>query len=91
MRAFAERGRAARFEHDPRRLPREVPTLVTLARRSLDLAGPEARRHWITRMRAVEQAVVEDVVHRTPNLSDTGARFVVELLDINRRRLLDDC
>ena len=39
MRAFAERGRAARFEHDPRCLPREVPTLVTLARRSLDLPG----------------------------------------------------
>ena len=38
-------------------------------------------------MRAVEQAVVEDVVHRTPNLSDTGARFVVcSWLDINRRR-----
>jgi hypothetical protein len=30
------------------------------------------------------------VVHRTPNMSEVGATFVMELLNINRRRLLDD-
>jgi hypothetical protein len=91
MRAFAERGRAGRFEHDPDRPPREIPTLVEVARRSLGLAGPEARRHWISRLRAVDHAAVEDVVRRTPNLSEVAATFVMELLNINRRRLLDDC
>jgi hypothetical protein len=66
------------------------PPLVAVAHRSLDLAGPQARRRWITHLRAVQRAAVEEVVHRTPNLSEVGARFVVELLDINRRRLLDD-
>jgi HipA-like C-terminal domain len=90
MRAFAERGRASRFEHDPDRPSREIPTLVDVAHRSLDLAGPEVRRHWLTRLHAVEQAAVEEVVHRTPNMSEVGATFVMELLNINRRRLLDD-
>jgi len=90
LKAFAERGRATRFEHDPERPRREIPTLVAVAHRSLDLAGPQARRHWITQLRAVQRAAVEEVVHRTPNLSEVGARFVVELLDINRGRLLDD-
>ena len=91
MAAFVERARATRFEHDPTCPPREVPTLVAVAHRTLDLAGDAARRYWSSQLRALDQAATGDVVRRTPKLSAVGARFVVELLDINRRRLLDEC
>jgi hypothetical protein len=35
--------------------------------------------------------VVEEVVRCTPKMSDPARRFVVGLLDLNRRRLLGDC
>ena len=87
---WAERGRAHRFEHDPHLPPREVATLVTTAHHALDLAGERARRHWIERLRTLDWTEVEDVVMRTPGLSDVTATFILELLVINRRRLLHE-
>ena len=87
---WAERGRAHRFEHDPRLPPSEVATLVTTAHHALDLAGERARRHWTERLRTLDWTEVEDVVMRTPGLSDVTATFILELLVINRRRLLHE-
>jgi len=88
--AWAERGRAHRFEHDPR-LPRHaIPSLVDTALAALELAGERASTYWFDRLAAVRQADIEAIVARTPRLSDLAATFVLELLDVNRRRLLRD-
>lgn len=87
---WAERGRGNRFEHDPSRPRSEVPSLVDIAHRALALIGHEDGR-WLELLRGVDGAAVEEVVRSTPKLSDPARRFVVELLDLNRRRLLGDC
>ncbi len=87
---WAQRGRAHRFEHDPRLPPRDIPTLVAIAHHALDVAGKRARRHWSERLRTLDWDKVEDVVASTPRLSDVTARFILELLVVNRRRLLRD-
>ncbi len=90
MADWATRGTAHRFEHDPGRSWREIPTLVATAHDALDLAGQKASRHWIERLRSLEWAEVEHVIARIPNLSDVTASFILELLTINRRRLLHE-
>jgi len=88
--AWAARGTAHRFEHDPGSSSREIPTLVAAAHDALDLAGQKASRHWIERLRGLDWAEVENVIARTPNLSDVTASFILDLLTINRRRLLHE-
>jgi hypothetical protein len=44
----------------------------------------------LDRLDAVEPSAVAAIVAKAPRLSDVAGRFVVELLDINRRRLLRD-
>ncbi len=87
---WAARGTAHRFEHDPGSSSREIPTLVAAAHDALALAGQKASRHWIKRLRNVELAEVANVIARMPNLSHVTARFILELLTVNRRRLLHD-
>jgi hypothetical protein len=70
----------------------EVPTVMTLvelARQALDLASPAAREHWLGQMAGVEESACDDIVARVPNLSESTRSFVIEVLSINRRRLLD--
>jgi hypothetical protein len=87
---WAERGRAHRFEHDATKPRSTVPSLVATAHEALRLAGNRATSHWLGRLAAVDREAVSAIVARTPKVSDAAARFVVELLDINRRRLLHD-
>jgi hypothetical protein len=86
---WAARGTAHRFEHDPA-VRSEIPTLVATAHDALALAGQKASRHWIERLRSVEWAEVANVIARMPHLSHVTARFILELLTVNRRRLLHD-
>ncbi|MGH3697301.1 MAG: hypothetical protein ACRDRX_25505 [Pseudonocardiaceae bacterium] len=88
--AWAARGTAHRFEHDPGSSWREIPTLVAAAHDALDLAGQKASRHWIELLESLEWAEVENAIARTPNLSDVTASFILELLTVNRRRLLHE-
>lgn len=87
---WLERGRAHRFEHDPTRPRSEIPSLVATARRAWHLAGPRARMHWTDRLRTIDPDAVRDVVERTPRLSVLGATVVVDMLEVNRGRLLRD-
>jgi hypothetical protein len=89
LRRWAERGRARRFEHDPARPRSDVPSLVDVARHMLDLVGHDDGR-WLDRLRGIDTSVVEETVRDVPKLSATARTFVVELLDVNRRRLLDE-
>ena len=88
--AWAAGGRAHRFEHDPTRPRSTIPSLVDAAHEALKLAGDRATKHWLGRLASVDQEAVSALLARTPKVSDLTARFVVELLDTNRRRLLDD-
>jgi hypothetical protein len=87
---WAERGRAQRFEHNPDRPKSEIPSLVDVARDGLAIAGGRAERFWLDRLHALDRGQVESVVRRVAGLSDVTATFILELLDINRRRLLSD-
>ena len=71
-------------------IPARGRDLVATAHHALDLAGERARRHWIERLRTLDWTEVEDVVMRTPALSDVTATFILELLVINWRRLLHE-
>lgn len=88
---YAERGRANRFEHDPDAANAAIDTLVQLAHRAMALAGEQAEERLLSVLAELRSADVEAVVTRTPELSDLTATFILELLDINRRRLLRDC
>jgi hypothetical protein len=87
---WAERGRAHRFAHDPAGGRAAIPSLVDTALDALERAGGRARPYWLDRLDAVEPSAVAAIVAKAPRLSDVAGRFVVELLDINRRRLLRD-
>lgn len=85
---WASRGDAYRFEHIP---PAKPPTLVEHAREGLRLAGAPARTFWLDQLQHVTRSDVCAVVDRMPGLSDVTRTFIVELLVVNRRRLLDVC
>ena len=84
---WARRGTAWRFEHRPPMS--SVETLVDLAVRSLGRASPAARAIW---PRAVSRFRVSDVVHivrEDLEMSEVAGTFALELLQINRQRLVD--
>ena len=84
--SWCEGGTATRFEvpeGDP-----ATPTLVDLARRGLNLAQPGVREYWLGRLASVDDAYVADCVTSAARMSDPARRFVLELLRVNRGRLL---
>ena len=84
MWAFAEGGRATKFEG--RRLQ-----LVDVAADALGQATPEARSFWCRQLELVSSESCDTALADVARLSDASRRFCLELLDINRRRLLDVC
>ena len=88
--AFARRARASRFEHDPALPKSQQPTLVDVAQEMLKLAGLGAGALWRYRLRRMDRSAVQSVVSRVPELSEVTATFIVEMLEANRRRLLDE-
>jgi hypothetical protein len=83
---WAGRARATRFE---RSRGRSCQTLVELARSALDLCPTETRQYWRDRVLSVGCGSVSDVVAAAPDLTDIARRFTVELVMVNRGRLLD--
>lgn len=86
---FVSRARADRFEHDPSIPKSQRPTLVDVARRLLQIAGSEVETHWLDAVERVDVRDVERIVNSVPELSEVARTFILELLDVNRRRLLD--
>ncbi|MEO3855594.1 hypothetical protein [Acrocarpospora sp. B8E8] len=64
-------------------------TLVEFAHSALRAASASARDHWLDRLAAVDSHEWASIVHATPEMSEVARSFVVELLETNRRRLLD--
>lgn len=84
--AWALRGRARQFERQ-----RGAPkcTLVELAHQALEQCETHVREYWLG---AVEEMSLESyagVLRAVPELSDTAVTFTLELLLVNRGRLLD--
>ncbi len=100
---FAESDeRVARLSRDPVALARWIrkgtshhfagkPQLVDLALEALALAMPIAGAYWIDRLSAIDPIFVEDLVSEVPPsiMSEVRRTFIVQLLEANRRRLLD--
>jgi hypothetical protein len=81
--AWCRRGKASKF-------PDSGPvTLVELALTSLQSATSRARNHWMQQLSQVSDQTCEDVVNALPDLSEVTRRFVIEVLAVNRRRLID--
>jgi len=83
---WAARGTAHRFEHTG-----TAPTLVSHARAGFVIAGDTVRDYWLDRLQSVSDDELVSIVNRVPKLSDPTRTFIVELLRVNRRRLLDEC
>jgi len=84
MRTFAQGGKATKFEG--RRLE-----LVEVAADALRQAGPEAQSYWYGQLERVDTETCATVLASVPRLSEGSRNFCLQLLDINRRRLLDVC
>ncbi|WP_156391105.1 MULTISPECIES: hypothetical protein [unclassified Nocardioides] len=84
---WAAKGTAWRLEHDPG----SPMTLVQAADQAFDLAGPEVRSHWLGRLEAVEGPLGDVALAGLNALSAPCTTFVSSLLEINRRRVLDEC
>jgi hypothetical protein len=84
---WARRGTAHRFECHPGQRP---VSLVTLAHQGLAMISKEARLYWLGRLAAVTTDDENHVLSKVPELSHPSGSFALEVLKINRRRLLDD-
>lgn len=84
---WARGGTAWRFQHQPPMS--SVETLVDLAVRSLEQASVHARSTWKDSVRRLRIADVVPIVRETLGMSEVAGTFALELLRINRQRLLN--
>lgn len=83
---WARRGKAYRFEHRP---GTRWQTLVELAHSAATRCESATREHWRERIMAVDEDSVASMVATAPDMSEIASRFTVELIMVNRGRLLD--
>jgi hypothetical protein len=83
---WAERGHASRFEH---RKGTRWQTLVDLAGDAISLCGRSTREYWRERILSLDRRIVGDLFASAPGMTETAHRFTVELVKVNRGRLLD--
>lgn len=82
--AWANRGRSHHFAGKP--------SLVTLAHQALRSASAEARAYWRQQLQSITRDDVRGIVESVPYeiMSDPAHRFAVDIISVNRERLLDD-
>ena len=88
VRNWCRKGTAHRFEYTPGRAPQ---TLVQAAIRALGLASPEARQHWPRQVDRVTEQDMTSIIERLPEMSGVARTFAIEVLLVNRKRVLDAC
>jgi hypothetical protein len=81
---FAAKGTAWRFEDG------KGQTLVELAGDALMRVAPDVRSHWRDRITDPKVNEWDDVLRRTPEMSDPARKLCSRLLEVNQRRLLHD-
>jgi hypothetical protein len=84
--AWVAKGTAWRFEHVGK-----PASLVELTADALAMCPSTTRAHWLARVDGITEELISDLVHALPVLSDPARSFAIEVLKINRRRLLDEC
>ncbi len=84
---WASQGKARRFEH-----VRGTPwqSLVALAGDASRLCRDEVRTYWRDRVLSVDRDSVRDIVSPAPGVADVSLEFLVELVMVNRERLLNE-
>jgi hypothetical protein len=85
---WCRKGTAHRFEYTPGRSPQ---TLVQAAVRALSLASPEARTYWPRRLGELGDDELRSVIDHLPGMSVPARTFAIEVLLVNRKRVLDAC
>lgn len=88
VRNWCRKGTAHRFEYTPGRAPQ---TLVQAGARALGLASPEARQHWPRQVDRVTEQDMTSIIERLPEMSGVARTFAIEVLLVNRKRVLDAC
>ncbi|MDT5355114.1 MAG: hypothetical protein QOJ56_3646 [Mycobacterium sp.] len=83
---WASRGKAYRFEH---RVGSRWQTLVDLAASAISVCGPTTRGFWRERIMSVDSDSVMRLAAAAPEMSEIARGFTVELIMVNRGRLLD--
>jgi len=83
---WSVKGTAHRFEHTGKPV-----TLVEFARQGLRTAGDSVYDYWLERLHSVSDESIAGIVGRSSSLSEPARTFIVELLRVNRGRLLDEC
>ncbi|GIH69754.1 HipA domain-containing protein [Sphaerimonospora thailandensis] len=81
--AFLKKGTAHRFE-GCRRL-----SLVDFAVQGLSLLRADARQYWLDQLSSYNKDQMVALAESIPEMSEAARTFAVELVDTNRRRLLD--
>jgi hypothetical protein len=84
---WARKGRARRFERDPGSAPL---SLVEYALNAGQFASRGTLKYWLERVGDFQVADVSDIVGTVPGLSVPTATFILEVVTINRGRLLSD-
>jgi hypothetical protein len=84
---WATAGTAWRFEHGP--APARIESLVDLAVRALARASEDAQEHWLDSLKGLSDSDIHSILGRTPDMSELASTFALELLRINRQRLLE--
>ena len=81
---WAERGRSHHFA--------QKPTLVRLAREAISACNEHVGAYWLQRLQELPSEAIEKTIAVIPGdiMSDPSRRFVLSLLELNRRRLTDD-
>lgn len=68
-----------------------MPTLVHLAKDALSMTDPQVSAYWRDRVAQLPADSWEPLADEVPVLSVPSRTFIVELLEVNRRRVLDGC
>lgn len=85
---WCSKGTAYRFEHVP---GRAAPTLVETAARGLALASAQAREHWPSRLEQISEDHIRDIIGQISEMSEAARTFAIEVMLVNRGRILDAC
>ncbi len=88
LEAYAAKGFALKFE-DGGKVPKIQ--LTSVAADALDAAASAARELWLDRLAAVGAQDCGEAFAGVPRMSDAARTFSIDLLMINRRRVLDVC
>jgi hypothetical protein len=87
LRRFAAGGTAWRFENTGR----HVQTLVELAVDAIELASPDARKHWLAVADWLPGYRTESLTRRLGCMSEPERTFADRLLQTNAERIRDEC